>query len=262
MPDAPNAPPSPVQPPPRRVGPVLAPPAGAPVAGQGRGPGRRDAGGVRTLLLPVSGQRPGERPEESRLHVDARLRQRLPGASAGERSRPDERKRPPDGGARDGTVSCHLFLAAPRPDPRRDVGNRDPTRGRGVGRRDESHRRRPGRSLRPGLREQGRPHGMLQSPPPLPGLGDGSRAAPPGAQARDPARLFRAPGSRPGRRLSRARGGSGGTDRVPQRPLGRACSVVGGVAVRDHADSGAPSAGHAVAPTSPSETPSRRSSIA
>ena len=114
---------------------------------------------------------------------------------------------------------------------------RDPRRGGRVGGRDRDARGARRDALRPGVREQGRHDGLQQPPSPRPGLGHELRAAHARAQARDAERLARAPRQRSRRRLPRGGAAPRRARRVPQRELGRARAVLGGVAVR--ADAGA-----------------------
>ena len=77
-----------------------------------------DRPGVRPGLLPLPGQRPGERRRQPGLRRDVRLHQRLRGAAAGHR-----RSATFDDGllraeGERGLVPGRLLLAAPRPDPR------------------------------------------------------------------------------------------------------------------------------------------------
>ena len=96
-----------------------------------------------------------------------------------------------------GALPGRVLLAAPRPDARRDGRGQGPRRGRRLGGRDRDARPRSRAALRAGVREQGRDDGLQQSAPARPDLGDERHTAGAGAQARDAARVVRAPRQRP-----------------------------------------------------------------
>src|SRR5262249_57577530 len=78
--------PSASQPADRRVGPLLAPPPVASVAGTGRSRPRGTPPGVRSLLLSLPWQPPRERRAQPALHDHVRVRQRLSGLAGRRRS--------------------------------------------------------------------------------------------------------------------------------------------------------------------------------
>ncbi len=173
----PEDPAPPLQPPARRVGSLLPPPAAAAVAGAGRGRARaRRAPRLRSLLLPLPRQRSRERRAQPGLRGHLRVRQRLRGPPAGEPRGAGERRRPARGRAGHRPLPRALLLAPPRPDPRRDGRAGHPARGGRLGAGGRDDRRGPRDPLRAGLREQGRDDGVQQPPPARPGLGDGPRA--------------------------------------------------------------------------------------
>ena len=237
------------------MGARLAPPARATLAGPARAREPRGAARLRRGLLSVSRQHARGRRAQPGLLRHVRVRQRLPRAPARERARepgPFALERTARLRAGHRTLPRRLLLSPTRPHARADGRGRDPGRRRRVGRRDENARRRPRHSLRAGLREQGRDDGLQQSPPARPGVGHEPGPGDPRAQAREPARVARAARQRPRGRLPRGGAPARRAHRVPQRGLGGARAVLGGLAVRADAGADAARAGPARARRRPS----------
>ena len=131
--------PPPVQPAPRRVGPVLAPPAGPALAGPGRGRARGDLPRYDPSCYLCPGNAPRERgaqPAPTRRPSPSTTTSRPCCPRAPRRGR--RRGRAPRGRAGHGALPRPLLLAPPRPDARRDGRPGDPAGGRRLGREVET----------------------------------------------------------------------------------------------------------------------------
>ena len=161
----------------------------------------RRASLVRPGLLSVPGQHPRQRRAQSGLRNDLRLRQRFPGAVAGRAAAGASRRRALHRRAAVRPLPRRLLLAETRPDACADGRVRRQVGGRHLGGGSGSARAPRRRRLRAGVREQGRRHGVQQSPSSLPDLGHVERAPRAHAEARPAAAIRGTPRARPAWRL-------------------------------------------------------------